>query len=293
MNKASEVGKAARQKKGWWLAYRFLLLRRFSQLLVFACFLSGPVFGVWILKGNLSSSLLLDSVPFTDPFVFAQSLFAGIVANQQALIGVAIVTLFYLLVGGRVFCAWVCPFNLITDLAAWLRRKLNLKKNQTISRRWRYWLLVAVMISAVVTGSLAWELINPVSALHRGILFGIGLSWFVFLVVFLMDLLAIEHGWCGHFCPMGAFYSLLNRFSIFKVDARFRERCDNCMDCFHVCPEPDILKGPVHGQKKGLTSLVKDISCTNCGRCVDVCAKDVFVIGSLLTHKQSLAKVER
>lgn len=291
MNKASDAGKSAVEKKGWWLANRFLLMRRISQFVILTAFIVGPTVGLWILKGNLSASILLDLIPFTDPFVYIQSLFSGHIGERQALVGVLIIVLFYLIVGGRVFCSWVCPINLLTDLAAWLRRKFNLRKEQPLSRYWRYWFLVMVMLVSLLTGTLAFELINPVSALPRAILFGIGISWSLFLLIFIFDLLAVEHGWCGHLCPVGAFYSLLNKFSFIKVEARHRDKCDNCMDCFNVCPEPQILKGPVHGKKNNLNTLVTDISCTNCGRCVDVCGQDVFVITQVLTAKGSLSKV--
>ena len=51
--------------------------RRFSQLSILALFLLGPWFGLWIVKGNLNSSLTLDVLPLTDPYVLLQSLVAG------------------------------------------------------------------------------------------------------------------------------------------------------------------------------------------------------------------------
>ena len=133
------LGKQAIAKKGWFLANRFLILRRLSQLLILFLFLLGPLAGIWIIEGNLSSSLLLGIVPFTDPFVLTQSMASGHFPIFQAFLGVMIVVLFYLLVGGRVFCSWVCPVNLLTDAAAWCRRKLKLRKEKVLSRSWRYW----------------------------------------------------------------------------------------------------------------------------------------------------------
>ena len=37
-------------------AYKWLILRRLSQIAILAMFMSGPWFGVWILKGNIASS---------------------------------------------------------------------------------------------------------------------------------------------------------------------------------------------------------------------------------------------
>ena len=281
--KSDHLGKAAIEKKGWLLSHRFLLLRRLTQCLILLLFLLGPMAGVWIIQGNLSSSLLLHTIPFSDPFILAQSVTAGYIPIFQALLGMLIVVLFYLVVGGRVFCSWVCPVNLITDAAAWCRRQLKLRKEKVLSRHWRYWLLGMVMILPIFTGVMSWELVNPVSAFHRGLFFGMGLGWILFLMIFIFDFLAVENGWCGHLCPMGAFYSLINRFSLIKVAAINRKNCTNCLDCFDVCPEPDVLKDPVHGSED---TLIKDISCTNCGRCIDVCAEDVFIITTVLHGKK-------
>lgn len=293
MKRSHPLGEEAIAKKGWLLANRFLLLRRLSQCLILTIFLLGPLAGIWILKGNLSSSLLLDVIPFTDPFVLVQSMMAGHLPIFQAFLGAGIVLLFYIVVGGRVFCSWVCPVNLITDAAAWCRRKLKLRKEKVLNANWRYWLLAMVLILPLFTGVMTWELVNPVSAFHRGLFFGMGVGWVLFLMIFLFDLIAIENGWCGHLCPVGAFYALINKISFIKVDAVNRQQCSDCLDCFDVCPEPEILKGPVHGQKKGIGTLVSDMNCTNCGRCIDVCAQDVFVITTVLNGKNSLVKVEK
>ena len=287
MKNPHSLGQEAIAKKGLLLANRFLILRRLSQFSILTLFLLGPYAGIWIIEGNLSSSVLLDVIPFTDPFVLTQSMVSGHLPIIDAFIGVIIVVLFYLIVGGRVFCSWVCPVNLITDAASWCRRALKLRKEKVMNRQWRYWILAMVMILPLFTGVMSWEMINPVSALHRGLFFGMGLGWTLFLMIFVFDLLAVENGWCGHLCPVGAFYSLLNRFSLIKIDAVKRDKCTDCMDCFDVCPEPQILKGPVYGQKKNIATLVNDINCTNCGRCVDVCAEDVFVITTILTAKRS------
>ena len=68
-NSASQAGRDARQRHGFIRSHRWLLLRRLSQLAILMMFLSGPWFGVWILKGNYSGSLLLDTVPLTDPLL--------------------------------------------------------------------------------------------------------------------------------------------------------------------------------------------------------------------------------
>lgn len=272
--------------KGWLSAHKWLLLRRASQFGILALFLAGPWLGLWIVKGNLSSSLTLGVLPLTDPFVLAQSLAAGQLPYREALLGGGIVLAFYLLVGGRLFCSWVCPMNPVTDAAAWLRRRLNLKGGKAPAPNTRRWLLAFVLVAAFATGSLAWEWVNPVSMLHRGLIFGFGLGWGVVVGVFLYDVLVARRGWCGHLCPMGAFYGLLDRFALLRVSAPKRTACNDCMDCFAVCPEPQVIRPALKriGQDH---PLVLDRDCTRCGRCIDVCSKNVFRITTRFDRSES------
>lgn len=257
-------------------AYRWLLARRATQLAIFALFLAGPLYGLWVVKGNLAYSLTLDTLHLADPHLLLQSLAAGHVPGKAMLIGAVTVALFYALVGGRVFCAWVCPVNVVTDTAAWLRRRLGIRSNVGITRRARYWMLAMTLVLAAATGTLAWELVNPVSMTHRAIIFGVGVAWTILLGVFVFDLFVRTRGWCGHLCPVGAFYSLLGTFSLVRVAAAKRSACDDCGDCYLVCPEPQVIKLPLKGADRGASPAVLSSACTNCGRCIDVCPRDVF-----------------
>ena len=269
-------GAEARSKKGWWGANRWLVLRRLSQLGVLLLFLVGPIYGWWIVKGNMASSLTAGVLPLSDPFLILQVMATGHWPLTSALIGAGIVLAFYLLVGGRVFCSWVCPINLVTDAAEWLRYRFNLKGGARLSRDVRYWLLGAVLLVSVVTGALAWELVNPVTMVFRGLVFGMGLAWGMVAAIFLLDLFVSRRAWCGHLCPVGAFYSLLGAASPLRVSAARRAKCDDCMDCFAVCPEQQVIKPALKGADKGFGPVILSGNCTNCGRCIDVCARDVF-----------------
>lgn len=289
-NLPAQAGKTAVLEKGWWVAHQWLLLRRISQISILLLFLSGPWFGYWIAKGNLTSSLTFEVLPLTDPYILLQSFVAGHSITNTAIVGAIIVILFYLFVGGRVFCSWVCPVNIVTDAADWLRRKVNIKGGAHFSRKLRYWILLMTIVVAVATSSIAWELINPVSITHRAIIFGVGFGWVVVLTIFLFDLLLSRQGWCGHLCPVGAFYSLLGRFSLIRVSAIDREQCDDCMDCFMVCPEEQVIRPALKGADKGYGPVIMDMNCTNCGRCIDVCSKNVFTFSTRF-HNSTLLNV--
>jgi ferredoxin-type protein NapH len=261
--------------RSWFARHKWLLARRVSQLGILALFLLGPWAGMWIVKGNLASSLTLGVLPLSDPYMLLQSMAAGHMPWKEALVGAGIVVAFYLVVGGRVYCSWVCPVNMVTDTAGWLRRRLNLRTGRTPSRQLRYWLLGATLIASIASGSIAWEWINPVSMLQRGVTFGFGLAWTIVVAVFLFDLLVAPRGWCGHVCPVGAFYGVLGRAALPRVSAAGRVRCDDCMDCYKVCPEPQVITPALKGPSDA-TPVIRSVNCTNCGRCIDVCTRDVF-----------------
>ncbi|WP_242521587.1 quinol dehydrogenase ferredoxin subunit NapH [Motiliproteus sp. SC1-56] len=279
------AGRDAIEAKGWLRSHRWLLLRRLTQVAVLGLFLLGPVGGFWILKGNLSASELLQTVPLADPFVTLQSLAAGHPLEASALIGMALVSAFYALVGGRVFCSWVCPVNPVTDLAAWAGRRWSIRPRHTLSRRLRFAVLGLALLLPLLTGMVIWELVNPVSQLHRGLLFGIGAGWLLVIAVFVFDLFYVPRGWCGHLCPMGALYGLIGRASLLRVKATRRRACYDCGDCFAVCPEPHVIKPALKGERRGQGPVILSGDCTNCGRCIDICSVDVFEFGSRFANQ--------
>ncbi|NKF49294.1 quinol dehydrogenase ferredoxin subunit NapH [Shewanella sp. WXL01] len=272
--KTERFAEEAINQLGWFGAHKFLLLRRLTQVAVFSLFAIGPALGLWLLKGNLSSSILLDTVPLSDPLVTLQVLASGHLPEASLLIGALVIALTYAIVGGRVFCSWVCPVNIITDTASWIRRKFKFPRINALPKNLRYYMLALVLLLPMVTGVTVWEWMNPVPIVYRAALFGAGSGLWVLAMILLLDTFVAERAWCSHLCPTGAMFSLIGKVSPIKVSATNAKDCNNCMDCFTVCPERQVLK-PV--LRKGATELtINDSDCTLCGRCIDVCAPRVF-----------------
>jgi len=162
----------------------------------------------------------------------------------------------------------------VTDLANWLRRKLNLDKEEVnyrfIKRKARYWIMILGLIVSAVVGVAAFEVLSPITIMQRGIVFGFGAGIAVIVAIFLFDLFGVKNGWCGHLCPLGASYSLIGKASIIRVK-HDHIACTACMKCKVVCPENQVL----HMIDKESIS-VTDGECTNCGRCIDVCDDDAL-----------------
>jgi ferredoxin-type protein NapH len=227
----------------------------------------------------------LDVLPLTDPFVLAQTLAARHTPELTAALGAAIVLVAYFLMGGRAFCAWACPLNPVTDLAAYLRRRFNLKTSAKVRPELRNWIAVAALLVSAATGMVAWELVNPITALHRALVFGLAFGFWPVAAIFVFDLVVAKHGWCGHLCPVGACYGALGRVGALRVAADRRRSCDDCMDCFAVCPEPHVIPPALRGDKTGASPIIVSGDCTLCGACVDVCPERVFRFAHRFDHR--------
>jgi len=263
---------------------KYLILRRISQVGLMLLYFGANAWGWDFIIGNLSSSNILGTIPMSDPYAVLQMFAAGAIIASDIFIGTLVAVLFYGLVGGRAFCSWVCPVNIITDAANYLRRKLGfnqIQKKQPATRNMRYWVIAISLIISFSFGIAAFEFISPVSMVHRGIIFGLGFGWAAIVVIFLFDLFVLKNGWCGHICPIGGFYSIIGRFSLIRVKHE-EEKCTLCMKCKEVCPENQVLF--MVGKS---TQQVLSGECTNCARCIEVCDDDAlnFSIRDLINQK--------
>ena len=256
--------------------YRFLIARRIVQISILLLYIAGNIYGWKILQGNLSASKLFDVIPLADPYAVLQLFASGALLATDVIIGALLILFFYMFIGGRAFCSWVCPINMVTDLANWIRVKTGIHREEwqlRLSRKVRYWVLGLSLIVSFIVGAPAFELISPISMLHRGLIFGMGFGWVAVLGVFLFDLFATKNGWCGHVCPLGGFFSLVTKPSAIRVkhDA---DKCTLCMNCKNICPEKQVLW--MIGKE---SVFVSSGECINCGRCIEVCNDDALNFG--------------
>ncbi|MFC3867933.1 quinol dehydrogenase ferredoxin subunit NapH [Helicobacter equorum] len=287
----------------WLKKHRFLLLRRFTQIGILNLFFVANCSFVFIdgtkhfviqgdlsafesgernlaiahnkhdmlpfgiLEGNLSGSKILETIPMSDPLAFLQIFLAGGAISMDLLFGVLVVMLVYGLFLGRGYCAFVCPINMVSDLANFLRTKLHIENIRflAISRKAKFGILFLSLLLSLVFGVLAWESISPISMLHRGVVFGMGVGFFGVLGVFLFDLFVLKNGFCGHICPLGAVYGLIGSKAMLRIRHNV-QNCTKCMDCVRICPENQVLR--MVGK---YSAPVSDMACIKCGRCVEVC----------------------
>jgi ferredoxin-type protein NapH len=223
-----------------------------------------------LLAGTLSASKAAGVVPFADPFAVLQMLVARHWLASEALLGAALTLGCYLLLSGRSFCGWVCPMNVVTEAAEWLRARLGVRADLLRMRaEVRYAVLALALLLSALTGLAAFEWVSPQAMVWRELVFGMGLGLTAAVGVFAFDFAIVRHGWCGHVCPLGAFWSLVGRAGQIKV--RYDEAsCTRCGDCVKVCPEPQVL----NFNQAEARGMVASGECIACGRCIAVCPED-------------------
>lgn len=250
---------------------KYLILRRIVQVGILGLFAFSAT--DFILKGNLSSSVLFSTIPLSDPFAVLQIFLASLSIDMAVLSGALIILVIYGLFLGRAFCAWVCPVNMITDLSAFVREKFGFKSSKfiTLSKNLRYYILALTLVLSFVFSLPIFESFSYISMIQRGIIFG-GFSWFfIAFIIFCIDTFLSSRATCSHFCPLGAFYAIISKFALLKIKHK-QEKCTKCYKCINICPEKQVL-----WMIAKQSTSVNSGECIRCGRCIDICDDDALV----------------
>jgi ferredoxin-type protein NapH len=176
---------------------------------------------------------------------------------------------------GRGFCSWGCFFGGLEDGFSRVRRRTVIRK---IADRWTFLpyavLAAIVVLSAVSLAPTYCEWLCPfktvteyvaVTSFKTALQAVIFVSLFLSLVV-VLPILSKRRTQCGLFCPMGAFQGLFNKLNLFEVRID-RQACNDCDRCVRECPTFSI-------DAKSLAAGGTRLSCSKCGKCVDICAKN-------------------
>lgn len=249
--------------------------RRWATLIVVnLLFVVSFYFDVQLLEGAMTASRFVG-FHMADLNSALQVMLAYKHVVLNLVIGTVTVFILWLLLGGRTFCAWACPYHLLSEWAEiihiWLVKR-KIIKDHSINRRVRtvFYLLFALL--ALLSGYTVFETISPTGIVSRALIYGPGIAliWVGFLLLF--EIFYSRRAWCRYVCPIGVTYGVVGAISPLRVKYNVKD-CHHEGDCRKVCLVPHVLHMTVKGRA---LDYDVDISsdCTRCGMCVDVCPTD-------------------
>lgn len=195
------------------------------------------------------------------------------------------ITGFLILLGvllGRVICGFLCPFGWFQELLHKIpTKKLSTKKLKPLTYlKYVVLLVMVVLLPVLVTNQLGMgdpffckylcpqgvlEGAIPLSLANSGIRAALGslFTWkFIVLLTMIVLSIVFYRPFCKWLCPLGAFYALLNKVSLFQMQVD-QSKCVSCGKCAKVCKmDVDVTKSPNHTE------------CIRCGMCIRACPTD-------------------
>ena len=195
------------------------------------------------------------------------------------------ITGFLILLGvllGRVICGFLCPFGWFQELLHKIpTKKLSTKKLKPLTYlKYVVLLVMVVLLPVLVTNQLGMgdpffckylcpqgvlEGAIPLSLANAGIRAALGslFKWkFIVLLTVIVLSIVFYRPFCKWLCPLGAFYALLNKVSLFQMQVD-QSKCVSCGKCAKVCKmDVDVTKSPNHTE------------CIRCGMCIRACPTD-------------------
>ena len=249
--------------------------RRCAQLLTLLAIFTIPLlnlYGITFVKGTFYSMDIGD-VALADPLSIFQVVFTSGTITLIMLASI-IIPVFLVMMFGRVWCSWFCPYYLLTEVVAWGRGKLvvlgikpfaSSYREGSTSRQniIRYLVLGGGLLLAGIAGIPLLNLVSAPGIISSQALVLVKFRTVTFELMFILFILLLEFFlfkfWCRLFCPTGSFLSLFQWRRGLKI-SKLNQECSRCHTCISSCPMQ------INPMTEGNDSM-----CHNCGICIDVC----------------------
>lgn len=180
---------------------------------------------------------------------------------------------------GRLVCGFLCPFGFIQEILHKIPcKKFSTKKLKPL-RYIKYLILVVAVIilpvlvvnelgmgnpyfckyicpAGVLEGAIPLSLVDTSIRASLGSLFNLKLT--ILIITVILSIIFFRP-FCKWICPLGAFYALFNKISLFKINFD-NKKCISCKKCVKACKmDVDVRKDQNHTE------------CIRCGMCITSC----------------------
>lgn len=179
--------------------------------------------------------------------------------------------LFYSILGsnllmGRVFCGLFCPGGIIQDLLFKIPiKKITIPQSTDLMLRYMKYGVAILVIGLVAHATNLWAGLPLMDKLWSFLvtysvearIARIGAA-----VMVLMLAVFMPRSWCRYLCPLGAWISVFNKYSLLRI-TRNPEKCVACHLCYQRCPGGlDVL---------GSQQVRDSLECVRCLQCYTGC----------------------
>ena len=198
-------------------------------------------------------------------------------AEYGGKLALTVIALLLTLIWGRFFCGFICSFGAMQDLVRLLGKKLPFHpalsvKADKILKKVKFFVLAFVVLG-VWTFALPkdsvwspWTVFgasaHPWEGLPAGaVVLSLGGLLLLFTVI---GSLFFERFFCKYLCPLGAIFSLVSRFRLFRI----KRDASACSGRCRVCTRKCAMSIPLYE-----TDQVTSGECINCMKCVAACPR--------------------
>ncbi|WP_457551224.1 4Fe-4S binding protein [Desulfobacula sp.] len=254
--------------------------RRTIQTLVAVFFILVPILntkGFSFVWGNFLN-MHVGSLTFSDPLAVLQVVIknryfpTGLLISTSMVLGIA----FFL---GTVFCSWICPYGLLSELINRFAKKTRPGKLIHVNSQ-----EISIVVKVVIfcTGFFIFLLFfsRPVLNLvsmpfqysnifqyivnQKQLSFG----FWIISAILVLEFLFRTRIWCRWICPQSLLIALVKLFNPLRLKVIFKEK--KCIS--GMTPSPCRKACSLDLDPRNLNAM-NDAQCTNCGDCIDACRK--------------------
>lgn len=202
---------------------------------------------------------------------------------------------------GRSICGFLCLFGFIQDLLYKIPMpKLTVPKKIDKPMRWLKYITLLVAVIALpilltnkfgIAPPYFCQWICPAGTLEGGIplvlkneslrnALGFLFNWKMgLLILTVVASIFTYRPFCKYICPLGAIYSLFNRFSFYKMNVD-KSKCNGCKICEKKCK-----------MNVEITKNINSPECIRCGDCKKACEQGAIDLGFCLKPKRDSNKI--
>lgn len=190
------------------------------------------------------------------------------------------------LVFGRLWCGYVCPFGFLQDVLTIIRQKLKIPSTHIPERAKPYFHLLKWLVLLLFVFGIGFCDLCPVQYIMPSLagftmsfdVVGMILAGIIVGICFLSD-----RAFC-RYCPLGTLMGFCNKKSAAKIKKN-GSACTHCRACLEVCP---MNIQSIYENRENLDVTHPD--CIYCMKCIEVCPENDALYLELFGKKTLTAK---